>query len=593
MDILRFVTDPSIFNKYNIPEKPIKIEGKIEMGLDGITPAGLAFLERVKQTDKTAQKQEYLMFKIKSFLKNSSSAYLNGSGNSNSFGIDFYRDANEDGILINKLRPSKNTSSYFTSTLTNVLQSDAYKNLTDEAKSDTLTTRHGDGKLFLDFYDDNDKLGIGKFSSVALLFSFDSNKDGYINGDDELFHKIKVRGYDKDGNEMIMSLSEFTDGFGVDLTKFINKNIINYTERGIREHNKKAETSNFYEAYDISKIDNRITYYSSNPYTAFASEYRYKKLDDSVLKEFFDANADADGWVSLRNNNVFNKDNGLNNFAYEKFGFDGKLRLSEFRPIVEEQLFDGKLNYGKFQKERFMKFYDDYQKESKTHAKNIEWLSENLKKYGAENADKLIANLKDSKSAYMIAMQNEFKNATGLDFSERNLKKVMLTFRKDTQRAAAALADSDSVIAMKRNGDNSYTLRFDSGREIVVSAIYSDTGKLIANNKGLSGLVKLKAQSLDEISLRKLEFSSTAIKDAEGKFKTLKEIGTKFIDIISNEQGTQFLITLQDGSTINEKDLYNISFLKNTLEHKNGFLRDDKNSQDKTKKMYQKVDRLV
>ncbi len=58
---------------------------------------------------------------------------------------------------------------------------------------------------------------------------------------------------------------------------------------------------------DTTNIDHRISYYSSNPYTVFEPESRYKKAEADNIKNFFDAYADKDGWVDIRNNNVFIK----------------------------------------------------------------------------------------------------------------------------------------------------------------------------------------------------------------------------------------------------------------------------------------------
>lgn len=62
---------------------------------------------------------------------------------------------------------------------------------------------------------------------------------------------------------------------------------------------------------DTTNIDHRISYYSSNPYTVFEPESRYKKAEADNIKNFFDAYADKDGWADIRNNNVFNKNSPL------------------------------------------------------------------------------------------------------------------------------------------------------------------------------------------------------------------------------------------------------------------------------------------
>ena len=451
---------------------------------------------------------------------------------------------------------------YFKGSKSNTILSQARNNLNDYASENILKTKYGDVEVFLDLYGDNDKLGIGKFSSNAILFNFDSNGDGILNSSDRLFSKLKVRGYDKDGNEKIANLSDVTSG--IDLTQFIKKDIdTNYGRKQIEDLNAKLKEKGGTQV-DISKIDNRFFYYNENPYTVFAPESRYKKAEADSIKSFFDAYADKDGWVDLRNNNVFNKNSPFNNFAYAKAGFDGNLKLSEFNPIISSKKTSDDFSYENYQRDSFMKFYRDYEKESTAHAKDVEWLSKNLKEYNVENADEYINKLKDSKSAYMIAMENEFEAATGLKFSEANLEKVRRAFETDIDRAASSLRDSDSVIAMKLNNNGSITLKFDSGREIEVTELYSDTGKLLGDKTRRASL-NLETKAMSDIELGSISFNNIGILDTDGKYKTLQEIGASAIKSFSTKHGKQFLIYLGDNKTLTAKDLYNISFLNNEL----------------------------
>nr|WP_314181881.1 response regulator [uncultured Campylobacter sp.] len=444
------------------------------------------------------------------------------------------------------------------------LENTKSSNLNSYASSNTLHTKYGDVEVFLDLYGDNDKLGIGKLTSNALLFNFDSNGDGILNSSDKLFSKLKVRGHDKDGNEKIANLSDVVSD--IDLTKFINSDVVNWNQKRRDIINSESLANNDMRNFvDTTNIDHRISYYSSNPYTVFAPESRYKKIESDGVKNFFDAYADKDGWVDLRNNNVFNKNSLFNNFAYEKVGFDGKLKLSEFNPIINSDApRDENFSYNGYQRDSFMKFYRDYEKESTAHAKDVEWLSKNLKEYNVENADELISKLSQSKSAYMVAMENEFEVATGLKFSEENLEKVRRAFETDIDRAASSLRDSDSVIAMKLNDNGSITLKFDSGREIEVTELYSDTGKLLGDKTRRASL-NLETKAMSDIELGSISFNNIGILDTDGKYKTLQEIGASAIKSFSTKHGKQFLIYLGDNKTLTAKDLYNISFLNNEL----------------------------
>ncbi|WP_228724779.1 response regulator [Campylobacter massiliensis] len=452
---------------------------------------------------------------------------------------------------------------YFKGSKSNTILSQDRNNLNDYASENILKTKYGDVEVFLDLYGDNDKLGIGKFSSNAILFNFDSNGDGILNSSDKLFSKLKVRGYDKDGNEKIANLSDVTSG--IDLAQFIKKDIdINHRRKQIEDLNAKLKEKGKTQI-DISKIDNRIFYYKENPYTVFAPESRYKKAETDSIKNFFDAYADKDGWVDLRNNNVFNKNSLFNNFAYAKAGFDGKLKLNEFNPIISSKKTSDDFSYENYQKDSFMKFYRDYEKESTAHAKDVEWLSKNLKEYNVENADEYISRLNGSKSSYMIAMENEFQKATRLEFSPENLEKVKRAFEDNPSKAALMMNDSDSVIAMKLNDNGSITLKFDSGREIEVTQLYSDTGKLLGDKTRRASL-NLETKAMSDIELGSISFNNIGILDTNGKYKTLQEIGASAIKSFSTKHGKQFLIYLGDNKTLTAKDLYNISFLNNELE---------------------------
>lgn len=471
---------------------------------------------------------------------------------------------------------------YFKGSKSNTILSQARNNLNDYASENILKTKYGDVEVFLDLYGDNDKLGIGKFSSNAILFNFDSNGDGILNSSDKLFSKLKVRGYDKDGNEKIANLSDVTSG--IDLTQFIKKDIdTNYGRKQIEDLNAKLKEKGKTQI-DISKIDNRIFYYEENPYTVFAPESRYKKAEADSIKSFFDAYADKDGWVDLRNNNVFNKNSLFNNFAYAKAGFDGKLKLNEFNPIISSKKTSDDFSYENYQRDSFMKFYRDYEKESTAHAKDVEWLSKNLKEYNVENADEYISRLNGSKSSYMIAMENEFQKATRLEFSPENLEKVKRAFEANPNKAALMMSDSDSVIAMKLNDNGSITLKFDSGREIEVTELYSDTGKLLGDKTRRASL-NLETKAMSDIELGSISFNNIGILDTDGKYKTLQEIGASAIKSFSTKHGKQFLIYLGDNKTLTAKDLYNISFLNNELESNTKI--------DEKDKFYRKVNILA
>ena len=476
---------------------------------------------------------------------------------------------------------ASDSSSMLSTLKSGYLENTKFKNLNDYAYSNTLKTKYGEVEVFLDIYGDNDKLGTTKLENNSYLFSFDSNNDGVLDQKDILFDKLKVRGYDKDGNEKIANLSDVMPR--VDLRQFISTNVINHNQIEREELNRKATITNNPDLYvDTKDIDYRHSYYASDPNTLFAAENRYEKIEKNDINNFFKKYAQNDGWVDLRHNNIFGKDSSFKNFAYLKVGFDDTARLSEFNPIIEpskDYKKDENFSYTKFQKDSFMKFYKDYNAEFDAYNKMIENLGNNLKKF-EENADAYISKLEKTKSAKMIAMENEFKQATGLEFSISNLKKVKKAFITNEATAAASLQDSDSVIAMKLNKDGTIRLKFDSGREIDVKELYNDTGKLNTSSE-LKTSINLEAKEMNNVQLNSLDFKDIGFMQGD-KIISLKDAGAIAIANLSNKFESKFLISLNNGKSISTREIYNISYLENDLKSKEKI--------DERDKFYKKVD---
>ncbi len=476
---------------------------------------------------------------------------------------------------------ASDSSSMLSTLKSGYLENTKFKNLNDYAYSNTLKTKYGEVEVFLDIYGDSDKLGTTKLENNSYLFSFDSNNDGALDQKDILFDKLKVRGYDKDGNEKIANLSDVM--LRVDLRQFISTNVINHNRIEREELNRKATITNNPDLYvDTKDIDHRHSYYASDPNTLFAAENRYEKIEKNDINNFFKKYAQNDGWVDLRHNNIFGKDSSFKNFAYLKVGFDDTARLSEFNPIIEpskDYKKDENFSYTKFQKDSFMKFYKDYNAEFVAYNKMIENLGNNLKKF-EENADAYISKLEKTKSAKMIAMENEFKQATGLEFSFSNLKKVKKAFITNEATAAASLQDSDSVIAMKLNKDGTIRLKFDSGREIDVKELYNDTGKLNTSSE-LKTSINLEAKKMSNVQLNSLDFKDIGFMQGD-KIVSLKDAGAIAIANLSNKFESKFLISLNNGKSISTREIYNISYLENDLKSKEKI--------DERDKFYKRVD---
>ena len=465
-----------------------------------------------------------------------------------------------------------------------------YKNLNNDGVLKALKSAYGDVKLFLDFYDDG--TNTLELNGASALFGLDSNKDGTLSSEDELFYKIKIKGHDKDGNEKISRLSDLLSG--IDLTKFIKDEIINYAQKETDEYNAKIDAlpKNNAKKYLLKKknidyLDYRQTRNTSNPYTLIKAEYRYERLQNDEVQNFFQKYAGADGWVDLRDNKVFNKTSKLINFAYLKKSLDGNARLAEFNPIVKtHEGLSEDFSYTKYQKQNFKRLYEDYMAASSEHYERVDELIKNLKDSGASDADVLIAKLRTTKSSRMVSIENEFKAATGMNFSQKNLQKVKFGFENDEKATAYALKDTDAVVAMKLNKSGFITLRFDSGREIVVNELYSDTGSLNSLSKDKRISPNQEIQTMSEEQINSLDFDKIAIKTDETKneFKSLRELGAKLVSRLTDNK---YAIYLSNGDIMVAKEFYNITYIDK-------FLNGDENFKaDRKDRFYPKVDKLA
>ncbi|QKF60605.1 cytochrome c [Campylobacter curvus] len=465
-----------------------------------------------------------------------------------------------------------------------------YKNLNDDGVLKALKNAYGDVKLFLDFYDDG--TNTLELNGASALFGLDSNKDGTLSSEDELFYKIKVKGYDKDGNEKISRLSDLLSG--IDLTKFIKDEIINYAQKETDEYNAKIDAlpKNNAKKYLLKKknidyLDYRQTRNASNPYTLIKAEYRYEKLQSDEVQNFFQKYTGADGWVDLRDNKVFNKTSKLINFAYLKKSLDGNARLAEFNPIVKtHEGLSEDFSYTKYQKQNFKKLYEDYMAASSEHYERVDELIKNLKDGGAPDADVLIAKLRTTKSSRMVSIENEFKAATGMNFSQKNLQRVKFGFENDEKATAYALKDTDAVVAMKLSKSGFITLRFDSGREIVVNELYSDTGSLNSLSKDKRISPNQEIQTMSEEQINSLDFDKIAVKtdEAKNEVKSLRELGAKLVSRLTDNK---YAIYLSNGDIMVAKEFYNITYIDK-------FLNGDENFKvDRKDRFYPKVDKLA
>ena len=415
--------------------------------------------------------------------------------------------------------------------------------LNSYANSNLINTKFGKAEIFLDLAGNNDELGIGTLNKNAQLFRFDSDGNGFVDKNDMYFDKLKIRAYDKDGNEIIKKLSDVVDR--IDLKDFIDSK-----ENAIKKWNKQV--SNY--GWDEKTYNTSYEYISSyNPYSHFKAEVRYQSMNENDLKELAKL-ADNDGWVDA------SKLKNLANLAYAKINFDGNYKLEE-------------LNYAKDQtsknSDQYLKFkalYDDYMAE-------LNALNGFFDSYKQVASDEIMAEFGDIinnpefKSSKMLKIQSEFVAITGLKFSLENLQKVKDSFEADKKAAANMLIDTDSLTAIRINENGTFTLRFNSGREINVSKLYKDSGK--AFNEALN----VNADFMDEKELNeKIDLSVSVVKiknENTGKLeeKSLKDLGVELIQKTTN--GKLFILRTKEGKSIVVNQIYTKTQAQNSQNAQN------------------------
>ena len=402
--------------------------------------------------------------------------------------------------------------------------------LNSYANSNLINTKFGKAEIFLDLAGNNDKLGIGTLNKNAQLFRFDSDGNGFVDKNDMYFDKLKIRAYDKNGNEIIKKLGDVVDR--IDLKDFIDSK-----ENAIKKWNKQV--SNY--GWDEKTYNASYEYISSyNPYSHFKAEIRYQSMNENDLKELAKL-ADNDGWIDA------SKLKNLANLAYAKINFDGNYKLEELNYATDQT------SKNSDQYLKFKALYDDYMAE-------LNALNGFFDSYKQVASDEIMAEFGDIinnpefKSSKMLKIQSEFVAITGLKFSLENLQKVKDSFETDKKAAANMLIDTDSLTAIRINENGTFTLRFNSGREINVSKLYKDSGK--AFNEALN----VNADFMDEKELNeKIDLSVSVVKiknENTGKLeeKSLKDLGVELIQKTTN--GKLFILRTKEGKSIVVNQIY-------------------------------------
>ncbi|RAZ54297.1 hypothetical protein [Campylobacter hyointestinalis] len=417
--------------------------------------------------------------------------------------------------------------------------------LNSYANSNLIDTKFGKAELFLDLAGDNDRLGVGSFSSNSQLFRFDSDGNGFVDKNDTYFDKLKIRAYDKDGNEIIKKLSEVVDSINL-------KDFIDSKSNALKKLEAQKDNYGRIEGYERS-LELLKDY---NPYSIFKAEVRYESMNENDIKELSKL-AGEDGWIDINSNSgAFN---GLLEIAYAKQGVDGNYRLEELSSYPHTTNFGFNNVFDKTTKEYYWRDSDkdSYQNQQYTRFINLynDYMSElkNRDEYINEFDDETKAKYKNVKSSVMLSIEREFSSATGLNFTLENLQKVKDSLEKDRANTANMLKDTDALTAIKINKNGTFTLKFNSGREIIVNELYKDSGKAFDVELNLNAKYASQIELNQDIDL---VVSAAKIQDkltGQTEIKPLKDLGVEIIKKLSNNK---FALQTNDGRSIIVDQIY-------------------------------------
>ncbi|WP_297812161.1 hypothetical protein [uncultured Helicobacter sp.] len=399
-------------------------------------------------------------------------------------------------------------------------------------KSQYLNTPVGEMQVFLDLDDDNDQYGVGSIEYMGQLINLDDNQDGFLDSSDEFFSKLKLKGYNSKGEEVILKFSNVYNS--LDLTKFVN------TQRDVEENIKKY-------GYNEGNLESGTS--------LFRPEESYKKLNDTQkdqIRKMFAENADESGWIDLTKTHkdeyrleklTFEKLLKSLDFAYSKTDLNGGLKLERLRFSGYDGREDWK--YGKQEsylaglQNRFNKMYNDY--------------------YNNEKADKL-------------AIRREFQAITGMKFSEANFREFYngLNSSSTAMKYANALRDVDSVVGMKLEDNGMLILKFDSGRMMKLSLdeLYTSNGDFndLTERSGRANAFS-EAMRFDEEDLNKLDFNKIGADiNMNGSITSLAELGVELIRKLSFQNGrSAFILTTGDGKELVVNALHKMQNVENMI----------------------------
>lgn len=215
----------------------------------------------------------------------------------------------------------------------------AYLQMNALGESTKLKTAMGEAEVFLDIFGDNDSLGVGDVGKLGHLFSFDSNNDGFLDREDALFSKLKIRVDKGNGEYRIANLSEVVGR--IDLYDFIKgyDKSVGYDGLSLAQIKEYRANWNYKKIPFDKKLNpyEDIRTFRGGEMSLFPPEQHFKEVDKKDIRAMFGAYADSEGWINLEDKEVnealFASGEFITNFAYKKTNLAGVEVLEEFNIV--------------------------------------------------------------------------------------------------------------------------------------------------------------------------------------------------------------------------------------------------------------------
>lgn len=435
----------------------------------------------------------------------------------------------------------------------------SYGELNSYGKGNVLKTPFGDMEVFLDLDGDNDKYGVGTLKSMGQLLNLDINRDGILNSEDDYFDKLKLRGLNSEGQEVVLKFSDVFRKY--DLTKFVDK----------RQYSDEvwSNAENPLKGGNNKRTNYRAMHQVENGTAFFRPEESYKKIDGEVLKRLFETYGDEDGWISIMNEqpfdplhlndpygppmddvNLFGKNGLFHNFAYAKKGLNGQVRLESFN--ISQNFYGYKNEMG------IRELMGKYGSGSASGISNGQY-SYSWEMRQRFNAMYEAYHSTDATFASKLAIEREFQVVTGEKFTQNKFEDYHrgINDAVDTSKYLGTLKDTDSVVAMRYNENGSITLKFNSGRTLEVEELYGDMGEFNLSERNKGEVERIDTQMGISVDNGVDNIASEFGVVQGGEMKSLAELGVEFIQEVMSENGQSgFVLTTKGGEEILAESLY-------------------------------------